>query len=194
MKKVRKKRTINDPAALGFTFHPSRATLPARVPHRSNAPALSLATLGEHPNADPVVQLLYAVLHARGILDRLDESIQRLHDQPQVNPTTGEPLTRRQARNMPDPLFFNPIGRQLFDYQHLLRGQLGSLAKQYVSLGIEERQTKVIEDWSNILLPFITALMDDPDLQLSRHQRHLLPQIVERHLRVLERPDALDAG
>lgn len=139
----------------------------------SQSTELTLANLQANPNADPIRQLLYSVLHARRALDRLDRSIH---------------VDLKRKRGSPDPLFFTPVGQQMHEYQHHLRAQLGILAKSYIGLGIEERQTKVIEDWSNILLPFITALMDDPDLALSKAQRERIPGVVERHLRVLERP------
>lgn len=125
------------------------------------------------PNADPIKQLLYATLHARAALDRLDHAIKR---------------DLKRQKHAPDPLFFTPIGQALHAQQHATRRQLGDLAKQYIALGIEERQTKVIEDWSAILLPFVTALMDDPDLALTRRQREKVPLVVERHIRTLERP------
>lgn len=135
--------------------------------------ALTLASLQANPDADPIRQLLYSCLHARRALDRIDRSITK---------------DFKRVKGSPDPLYFTPIGQQMVNYQHSVRHQLGILAKAYIGLGIEERQTKVIEDWSNILLPFITALMDDPDLALSRAQRERIPAVVERHLRVLERP------
>lgn len=133
---------------------------------------LTLANLQANPNADPIRQLLYATLHSRRALDRIDRTIKQ---------------DLKRAPGMPDPLFFTPIGQALHEYQHQVREQLARLAKAYIALGIEERQTRVVEDWSNILLPFITALMDDPDLALSRAQRERIPGVVERHLRVLER-------
>jgi len=134
----------------------------------------ALSYLKQRPDADPIKQLLYATLHARRSLDRIDRSIKKdLH---------------RSTPNAPDPLYFTPIGQNLAAEQTVIRRQLGFLAKQYISLGIEERQTRVIEDWSNILLPFVTALMDDPDLHLSRRQRDKVPMVVERHLRMLEAP------
>lgn len=133
------------------------------------------AFLQARPDADPIRQLLYATLHARATLDRLDRTIKK--------------DLKRQSKQAPDPLFFTPIGQHLAHTQHLTRGQLGALAKQYVALGIEERQTKVIEDWATVLLPFIQALMDDPDLHLTRRQRNVMPAVIERNLRVLERPE-----
>ena len=135
----------------------------------------SLAILKSHPEANPVAQLLYATLHARRQLDRIDKAIRT--------------QLRRNGKHAPDPLFFTPIGQALAEAQHRTRGQLASLAKQYIALGIEERQTKVMEDWAAVLLPFVTALMDDPDLQLTRKQRDTLPQVIERHVRQLERPE-----
>src|SRR5262249_2673542 len=131
--------------------------------------------LQRFPNADPIKQLLYATLHARRSLDRIDRAIKK--------------SLSRQGKSAPDPLHFTPLGQQLAKEQLDTRGQLGYLAKQYIALGIEERQTRVIEDWSNVILPFVTALMDDPDLALTRKQRAAVPEVVERHLRVLERPD-----
>ncbi|HWI69953.1 MAG TPA: hypothetical protein VNS88_16550, partial [Nitrospiraceae bacterium] len=88
----------------------------------------------------------------------------------------------------PDPLHATPQGQYLARQALETRRQLGYLAKQYIALGIEERQTRVIEDWSQILLPFIQQVIDDPDLALSRRQRERMPMVVERHLRALERP------
>lgn len=146
--------------------------MPTQQSSPSNEP-LTLANLQANPNADPIRQLLYAVLHTRRALDRVDRSIAK---------------DLKRIPNSPDPLLFTPVGQSLAHYQNQLRQQLGILAKSYIGLGIEERQTRVIEDWSNILLPFVTALMDDPDLALSRAQREKIPAVVERHLRVLERP------
>jgi hypothetical protein len=148
--------------------------LPARQPNLLTPEDLTLANLKQNPNADPVRQLLYAALHARRSLDRLDRSIRK---------------DLKREKGKPDPLFFLPIGQQLVEYQFKIRHQLGYIAKQYVSLGIEERATRMIEDWAAILLPFITALMDDPDLALSRAQREKLPSVVERHLRTMEQAD-----
>ena len=134
------------------------------------------------PDADPIKQLLYATLHARMTLDRIDRSIKRdLHRGPKqtINGTTVK---------APDPLHATPQGQYLARQQLEVRRQLGYLAKQYIALGIEERQTRVIEDWSQILLPFIQQVIDDPDLALSRRQRERMPMVVERHLRALERP------
>lgn len=142
-------------------------------PNPGNLPLLEY--LKQNPAADPVHQLLYAVLHTRKTLDRIDRTIRR---------------DLRRTRGNPDPLFFSPVGKQLLEWQTQLRTQLGMLAKYYIGLGIEERQTRVIEDWSNILLPFIQNLMDDPDLALDRRQREKMPAVVERHLRVLERSDS----
>lgn len=141
--------------------------------HPATQHALTLLNLQNKPDADPIQQLLYATLHARRALDRIDRTIKQ---------------DLRRTKGQPDPLHFTPIGQTLSSQQHALRTQLGTLAKSYIGLGIEERQTKVIEDWSNILLPFITNLMDDPDLALSRRQRERMPLVVERHLKVLERP------
>jgi hypothetical protein len=134
----------------------------------------TLQALAQFPNADPVKQLLYAVLHSRQALDRLDKAVRK---------------QLKRQKGAPDPLYFTPVGQSLADAQHRTRAQLGILAKQYIALGIEERQTRVIEDWSNILLPFVTQLMDDPDLALTRRQREKVPMVVERHLRTLERPE-----
>jgi hypothetical protein len=148
---------------------------PAGKPISPNSQlGLTLAALQATPDADPIRQLLYAVLHNRRALDRLDRSIRK---------------DLKRERGMPDPLFFTPVGQTLHEYQHQLRTQLGTLSKAYIALGIEERQTRIVEDWSNILLPFITSLMDDPDLALSRRQRETIPVVIERHLRVLERPE-----
>jgi hypothetical protein len=153
-------------------------TPPSNKPNKAPGPDIQEATfriLEQYPDADPIKQLLYATFHARRQLDRLDKAVKKnLH---------------RQGKGAPDPLFFTPVGQSLAEAQHRTRSQLGALAKQYIALGIEERQTRVIEDWSQILLPFITALMDDPDLALSRRQRDKVPMVVERHLRVLERPE-----
>lgn len=134
----------------------------------------TLAALSAHPNADPVKQLLYATLHARAQLDRIDKAVRK---------------QLKRQKGAPDPLFFTPLGQQLADAQHKVRQQLGTLAKQYIALGIEERQTRIIEDWSSVLLPFVTAVMDDPDLALTRRQRASLPQVIERHVRTLERAE-----
>jgi hypothetical protein len=134
----------------------------------------TLDLLRRFPNADPIKQLLYATLHARASLDRIDRSIRK--------------SLSRQGKGAPDPLHFTPVGLNLLKEQADTRKQLGYLAKQYIALGIEERQTRVIEDWSAVLLPFVTALMDDPDLNLTSKQRQAMPEVIERHLRVLERP------
>lgn len=141
----------------------------------STAEAPSFAVLKSHPDADPVRQLLYATFHARRQLDRIDRAIKK--------------QLKKQGKHAPDPLFFTPVGQQLAQAAHATRGQLAALAKQYIALGIEERQTKVMEDWAAVLLPFVTALMDDPDLALTRKQRDRLPDVVERHVRMLERPE-----
>lgn len=137
--------------------------------------APSFSVLKSHPDADPVKQLLYATFHARRQLDRIDRAIKK--------------TLKAKGKGAPDPLFFTPVGQQLAHAAHVTRSQLGALAKQYIALGIEERQTKVMEDWAAVLLPFITALMDDPDLALTRRQRNVLPDVVERHVRTLERPE-----
>lgn len=136
--------------------------------------ALTLQVLKQRPDANPVAQLLYATLHARRQLDRIDRAIKK---------------QLRREKGAPDPLFFTPVGQQLAQAAHATRSQLGALAKQYIALGIEERQTKVMEDWAAVLLPFVTALMDDPDLALTRKQRDKLPAVIEKHVRVLERPE-----
>jgi aminoglycoside phosphotransferase (APT) family kinase protein len=136
--------------------------------------AQTLAVLQQIPDADPVKQLLYSTLHARHALDRLDKAIRR---------------DLKRQKGAPDPLFFTPVGQAIHAQQHATRRQLGDLAKQYIGLGIEERQTRVIEDWANVILPFVTAFADDPDLALSRRQREKLPMVVERHLRLIERPE-----
>lgn len=139
--------------------------------------------LEQLPNADPIKQLLYATLHARQALDRIDRAIKKdLH--------RGKPQTiAGQTIKAPDPLHATPSGQYLQRQQLEVRRQLGYLAKQYIALGIEERQTRIVEDWSNILLPFVQAITDDPDLALSRRQRDRMPMVVERHLRSLERPE-----
>lgn len=145
------------------------------------------------PQAQPVAQLLFATLSARQTLDRINQEIDR------VVPLLLEQQERQDAwrrmegdppDNTPrlDPLFSTPLGQKLLDLQHNTRGQLGHLARQYISLGIEERQIKVFEEWSNLLLPLLSALLDDSDLALTRDQRRKAPEIIERHLAVLEPP------
>jgi hypothetical protein len=136
-------------------------------------PKGDLERLQRDPQADPITQLLYATLHTRAALDRLDQAITRDFDIP-TDPRD------------PDQLFSHPTGRSLFEYQAQLREQLHRIAKSYVALGIEERQIKQIEDWSNVLLPLFTALMEDPNLRLTRRQRRELPAAAERALAVLE--------
>lgn len=140
------------------------------------------ALLEQLPDADPIKQLLYATLHARQALDRIDRAIKKdLHK--------GQPQTINGTRiKAPDPLHATPQGQYLQRQQLEVRRQLGFLAKQYIALGIEERQTRVIEDWAAVMLPFIQAVTDDPDLALSRRQRDRMPMVVERHLRALEKP------
>lgn len=147
------------------------------------------------PAAQPVAQLLFATLSARQTLDRINAEIDR------VVPILQEQYARSQAWKrmdgdpepegpLLDPLFSTPLGQKLIDLQHNARGQLGHLARQYVSLGIEERQIKVFEEWSNLLLPLLSALLDDPDLALTRDQRRKAPDVIERHLAVLEPPSS----
>jgi hypothetical protein len=140
-------------------------------------PKGDLERLQRDPQADPITQLLYATLHTRAALDRLDHAIDQgfqIPDHP----------------DDPDQLFYSPSGKALFEYQAQLREQLHRIAKSYVALGIEERQIKQIEDWSNVLLPLFTALMEDPNLRLTRRQRRELPAAAERALAVLEAPKA----
>jgi hypothetical protein len=131
------------------------------------------------PEAQPIHQLLYAALHARKALDLVDQAITR-HIEPlrQQAAITGEP----------DPLFFTPIGRQLTQDQFNAREQLARIAKQYIALGIEERQLQVFEDWSNLLVPLLTQLLDDPDLHMTRRQRLQAPAVIQRHIAALEHP------
>jgi hypothetical protein len=136
-------------------------------------PRGDLERLRNEPQADPITQLLYATLHTRQALDRLDQAINR---------SFAEPTDPRDE----DALYYTPTGKGLFEYQAQLREQLHRIAKSYVSLGIEERQIKQIEDWSNVLLPLFTALMEDPNLKLTRAQRRELPAAAERALAVLE--------
>jgi len=147
------------------------------------------------PQAQPVAQLLFATLSARQTLDKINAEIDR------VVPILKEQYARSQAwkqldgdaepeEPILDPLFSTPLGQKLLDLQHNTRGQLGHLARQYISLGIEERQIKVFEEWSNLLLPLLSSLLDDPDLALTRDQRRKAPDIIERHLAVLEPPSA----
>jgi hypothetical protein len=138
-------------------------------------PKGDLERLRRDPQADPITQLLYSTLHTRQALDRLDLAIDRAFP---------EPDDPRDS----DEFYFNPTGKGLFEFQAQLREQLARLASKYVSLGIEERQIKQIEDWSNILLPLFTALMEDPNLRLTRRQRRELPAAAERALTVLEVP------
>lgn len=132
-----------------------------------------------NPAAQPITQLLYAALHARRNLDRIDEAITN----------SIEPLRKEAQRTRePDPLFFTPLGRALTSDQYQAREQLARISKQYIALGIEERQLQVFEDWSNLLLPLLTQLLDDPDLHLTRRQRQIAPTVIERHLTALEHP------
>lgn len=147
-----------------------RNTIPQQRPQDD----LSFKSLKSNPNADPIRQLLYAALHGRRALDRLDRSIRQ---------------DLKRVKGKPDPLFFTPPGQWMSKYQTDLRNQLAAIAKQYVALGIEERQTRMIEDWASVLLPFLTALQDDPDLALSRAQKERFPLVVERHLRIMEARD-----
>jgi hypothetical protein len=145
----------------------------------------------DEQQADPIEQLLFACFHARRSLDRLDKAIWTQFPQPR-DPTPAE---RNQIRNkikspeemrLLDLLYATPYGSKLADTQHHLRTQLANIAKQYVSLGIEERRTRMSEAWAAVILPLFEAISADPNLALTRHQQDVLPQIVEHHLRVIE--------
>ena len=128
----------------------------------------------QHTDLDPVDQLLYATFKTRVALDRVSAAMDA-----QTDPDHPDG----------DTLFTGAFGRYLQDEATRLRSQLGLLAKQYIALGIEERQTRLFEQWSNILLPIMLEMFQDPDLQLTRQQRQALPQVVERHLLRLESGD-----
>jgi hypothetical protein len=143
------------------------------------------------PQAQPVAQLLYATLQTRRALDEVMMEITRLmpllrEEQRERNEMLG---SFRQVNTDPDPLYGTSIGQALESHRTQLRGQLAHLARQYIALGIEERQIKVFEEWSNLLLPLLSSLLDDPDLALSRAQRRKAPEVIERHLKQLEPPD-----
>lgn len=145
----------------------------------------------EEQQADPIEQLLFACFHTRKSLDRIDRAIWTQFPQPR----TPTPKERNQIRTrsetpeslrLMDPLYYTPYGRHMHDAQTQLRGQLSQVAKQYVSLGIEERRTRSMEAWASVLLPLFDAISTDPHLSLNRHQQEMLPQVVEHHLRVIE--------
>jgi hypothetical protein len=141
------------------------------------------------PAAQPVAQLLFATLNARQALDQVEGEINRLI--PRLREKTRA-IEEESGQILPDPLYGSPMGQALENHRTVLRTQLGNLARQYISLGIEERQIKVFEEWSNLLLPLLNALLNDPDLALSRAQRRVVPDVVQRHLAQLEPPGRTD--
>jgi hypothetical protein len=120
------------------------------------------------PSTDPVDQLLHSIAHARTSLDRVDQAITNL------------------PQEAIDALYNSPLGRHLEEVQSKLRLQLALFAKQYIALGIEDRKTRQLEDWTNFFIPIITAMMSDPDIGLTPKQRKQLPSTVERHIHLLE--------
>jgi hypothetical protein len=140
---------------------------------------------------DPIEQLLYSCFHARRSLDRIDKAIWAQFPMPR-DPTPSERNQIRNKRATPeelkllDFLYATPYGKSLADTQHQLRNQLANIAKQYVSLGIEERRTRMSEAWAAVILPLFEAISSDPALGLNRRQQEILPAIVEHHLRVIE--------
>jgi hypothetical protein len=145
----------------------------------------------EDQQADPIEQLLYACFHARRSLDRVDKAIWTQYPTPRP-PTPSERHQIRTRQETPeslrllDLLYATPNGHILATTQRDLRAQLASIAKQYVSLGIEERRTRMSEAWATVIIPLFEAIASDPTLQLNRRQQEVLPQIVEHHLRVIE--------
>jgi hypothetical protein len=140
---------------------------------------------------DPIEQLLYSCFHARKALDRIDKAIWTQFPQPR-DPTPAERNLIRNKQKTADEmrlldlLYATPYGSKLADTQHSIRTQLANIAKQYVSLGIEERRTRMSEAWAAVILPLFEAIATDPNLALNRRQQELLPSIVEHHLRVIE--------
>lgn len=143
------------------------------------------------PEAQPVIQLLVAVLQTRQALDTCNNELDRLL--PRLRERQRRLIEEMPSRaDDPDPLYGDPTCQALEAHRMNLRTQLGQLARQYISLGIEERQIKVFEEWANLLLPLLRALLEDPDLGLSRAQRRKVPDIIERHLNMLEPPGRSD--
>lgn len=145
----------------------------------------------QNQQEDPIEQLLYACFHSRKALDRIDEAIYAQFPKPR-KPTPKERNQIRTRQETPeslrlqDTLFWTPYGHSLHTTQHNLRQQLATIAKQYVSLGIEERRTRSMEAWASVLIPLFDAISSDPTLSLNRYQQSVLPQVVEHHLRVIE--------
>jgi hypothetical protein len=145
----------------------------------------------DRQQSDPIEQLLYACFHSRKALDRIDRAIWTQFPQPRT-PTPRERHQIRTRQETPeslrlqDNLFWTPYGRSLADTQHSLRTQLANIAKQYVSLGIEERRTRSIEAWAAVIIPLAEALLNDATLSLDRRQKEVFPQVVEHHLQVIE--------
>lgn len=134
--------------------------------------SLELRRLGRPlEGADPQEQLLAMVCEAAGNVAALRGFVAELDDL--IVAETGPGGARREAVSAYAVLYQTWTDR------------LVSYAASAIKCGIAERQVVVAERQADLVAKVIMALLDDPELGLSREQRDQGRRLAGRHLRAL---------
>lgn len=80
---------------------------------------------------------------------------------------------------------FGPIGeyiRGLAQLEAAERDRCANFAAKAVAAGLNERMVRLAERQGDLIAAVLQAVVDDPDLSLSKEQRRAMPAVIRRHL------------
>jgi hypothetical protein len=143
--------------------------------------------------ADPADMLLSMVRESAGNLQVLREMVSELIDPVQLQQmvdlgwTADRPLAPMYAAARHANGGYTGLGKEhvvvsMYDQE---RERLVKFSAEALKAGIAERQVKLAEQLASSVATAMMALLDDPELGLSREQREAGRKAAGRHLRVL---------
>jgi len=146
--------------------------------------------MGTPIDVDPYEAILHAIRVCAGEVAYCDAQVRRLSDAElferpaettMAQLPSGKWIVVEETRNA------EVISRWV-TLRDAAMDQMVIYSEKAVKLGIDERRVRVAERVADVLAPLLSNLADD--LRLTPEQRHLLPAVIDRNLRLLEEAPA----